>query len=478
MPNNIVVEYSPSLKYPSTVPFCPSEKYPEYIFDELSAEPNYVYRHIRSLLLNLNLDKNNFGTEKWNPFGEFILPGNKVVIKPNWVCEHNPISEDISGLVTHSSVLRTVIDYVLIALKGEGEITIGDAAIQSADFGILQSKLEVERIIEFFKGKTEVRISVEDFRKEVKVYGHAGEVLYHKINYDKKCIYVDLGNNSYLAPIANKIRKFRVTNYDPSKMLEYHSNGRNIYIINKSVLNADAVIMIPKLKTHRKAGITCCMKNSVGINSSKDALVHHLKGSFTYGGDAYPSFNFLKWMNENLYDFREKSHRKSIQKLITTMIGINDGLLKKLKMNTIFEGNWYGNTTLWRMILDINNILFYSDKNGEIKEKKQRNVFYIVDSVVGGEKDGPLKPDNKFVGLLAGGKNPVLIDIVISKLIGFDYKKIPSISKAIENNSIGLSKLYIDGLTVCLNGNNLKFSDLETVTRFEPSMGWKNHIEA
>jgi len=105
-------------------------------------------------------------------------------------------------------------------------------------------------------------------------------------------------------------RKFRVTNYDPRKMLRFHNPGNNIYIIDKSVLEADVVIQLPKLKTHGKAGITCCLKNSVGINGQKDALVHHLKGSRQTGGDAYPYFNLFKWMNENLYERKEKTGNK------------------------------------------------------------------------------------------------------------------------------------------------------------------------
>jgi len=44
-----------------------------------------------------------------------------------------------------------------------------------------------------------------------------------------------------------------VTNYDKGKMLKYHNTSDHIYVIEKSVLDADFVVSMPKLKSHRKA---------------------------------------------------------------------------------------------------------------------------------------------------------------------------------------------------------------------------------
>ena len=56
-------------------------------------------------------------------------------------------------------------------------------------------------------------------------------------------------------------------------------------------------------------------------------------------------------------------------------------------------GAWYGNDTAWRMTLDLNNIIHYSDKNGIIKKDQQiRKNLVLVDGIIGGEGEGPLSP--------------------------------------------------------------------------------------
>ena len=61
-----------SIEYPYEEPFNPSESYPEFIFGETSKLPNQIYEAIRNLLRIHNLDKDNFNTEKWNPFKSYI----------------------------------------------------------------------------------------------------------------------------------------------------------------------------------------------------------------------------------------------------------------------------------------------------------------------------------------------------------------------------------------------------------------------
>ena len=478
MLNNIAIEYNSTSEYPLNCPFSPSDKFPEYPFKDYSQSFNSVYSQVRNVLKNLELDKENFDKVTWNPFGSFISKGNKVVIKPNWVREKNPANPDISGLITHPSVIRVVIDYCLIALKGKGEIIIGDAPIQSADFDLIKSKLQLDELINFYNLNSGIKISIRDFRKEIKRYNSSGEISEHFLIHEKESVEVNLKDKSFLFPIRRRFRQFRVTSYDPRKMLRFHNMLTNLYIIDKSVLEADVVIQIPKLKTHGKAGITCCLKNTVGINGQKDALVHHLKGSSQTGGDAYPCFNPLKCLNENLYELREKTKSKDLQRFFSRWIGINDGILKHFRANQVFEGSWYGNNTLWRMILDITNILFYANLNGEIKPEPVRKVFYIIDGIIGGDKEGPLKPDNKFAGIIAGGWNPVLLDISCASLIGFDYKKITTIVKSLENKLLGFGSGDLEKSTIIFNNNSIKAEEIQPVVHFTPSKGWKNHIEA
>ena len=38
--------------------------------------------------------------------------------------------------------------------------------------------------------------------------------------------------------------------------------------------------------------------------------------------------------------------------------------------NTIRSGNWYGNDTLWRMVLDLNKVLFYAEIDGNLRANR------------------------------------------------------------------------------------------------------------
>lgn len=49
-------------------------------------------------------------------------------------------------------------------------------------------------------------------------------------------------------------------------------------------------------------------------------------------------------------------------------------------------GGWYGNDTIWRTILDLNTIINYGDKNGNICDEKQRKMLILGDMIICGQK--------------------------------------------------------------------------------------------
>ena len=71
----VVVNVLESKKYPVNVPFHPAERYPEYR-GEQTDDGNRVYGEVRETLAMLGLDKENFGTPRWNPFREIVPPGD------------------------------------------------------------------------------------------------------------------------------------------------------------------------------------------------------------------------------------------------------------------------------------------------------------------------------------------------------------------------------------------------------------------
>ena len=112
----------------------------------------------------------------------------------------------------------------------------------------------------------------------------------------------DLADDSLLEPITTDEAPFRVTMYDPRALDETHRRGRHRYLVARELIEADVVFNVPKLKTHKKAGVTGALKNLVGINGHKAYLPHHRKGGAGRGGDAYPGSSLWKTFAEEAYD--------------------------------------------------------------------------------------------------------------------------------------------------------------------------------
>src|SRR5215212_11511440 len=70
-------------------------------------------------------------------FGELIQPGARVLIKPNFVLHHNQGSGGMQPMITHQSVIKAVVEAVL--LGDPSEVLVGDAPIQTCDFPALLS---------------------------------------------------------------------------------------------------------------------------------------------------------------------------------------------------------------------------------------------------------------------------------------------------------------------------------------------------
>ena len=114
--NTVYIEHRNKADYPKNN-FNPSTYYPEYIFpkETIQSNDNVVYDMVRQCLIGLELDKENYGTDKWNPLGKYIKSGDNVLIKPNWVMHFNGAKNvkenSLECLVTHPSCLRAICDY-------------------------------------------------------------------------------------------------------------------------------------------------------------------------------------------------------------------------------------------------------------------------------------------------------------------------------------------------------------------------------
>ena len=54
----------------------------------------------------------------------------------------------------------------------------------------------------------------------------------------------------------------------------------------------------------------------------------------------------------------------------------------------IRSGNWYGNNTTWRMVLDLNRCLLYGNKDGTIRKKNKKRYYSVIVVIIGMERIG------------------------------------------------------------------------------------------
>ncbi|HSI20418.1 MAG TPA: DUF362 domain-containing protein [Verrucomicrobiae bacterium] len=417
-----------SAAYPKKPPFSPSESYPEYPFGLLSKKENAAYAAVREMFYILGYDKENFGTKKWNPFKDIVRPGDTVVIKPNFVREAPYVGGDQDALMTHGSVIRAAMDYVAIALKGKGKIILGDAPIQTANFEKIVKVNGIQEIISFYQ-KQGVDVELVDFRTERTHKTFGSFVWKHEtIGSADDWIIVDMGTESELDAPDVDIERLRAPNYDRKRMRERHDHGKHEYLINRRVLEADVVINLSKLKTHRLGGLTCSMKNLVGILAHKSCLAHYSAGSREEGGDEYAKRAIHKKVFSWLIQ-QEDSARALIKRAVLFVPRMAFHFITK-KGEQVFEGSWYQNDTMWRMVIDLNRAVLYANRKGELQQEQQRRYWCMVDGLVAGEKNGPLMPVNKPIGVLVAGENPVAVDFTCAEIMGFDINMVKTVSRS------------------------------------------------
>jgi len=473
--------------YPSQSPYSPGEMYTEYPFsrDTLGKEVNHVYEGVRDMLGVLELDAQHCRREDWNPLGAIIQPGQTVVLKPNFIRDFRETHPGHANcLITHGSIIRAAVDYVYISLKGEGRIIIADAPQNDADFAAIRRMTGLDAIQEFYRKHADFELEVYDLRPE-RAKKIDGVIVGHERLPGDPAGYVkvDLNENSAFVEVEHLCRLLYGAEYDTAEVRSHHHDGIHEYLISKTILDADCIINLPKLKTHKKTGITVSMKNLVGINGNKNWLPHHREGTPSQGGDQFADDGAVHRLERASMGFFRSLFplmgplRATVAKPVKSL---GKRIFGDTNTSTIRSGNWHGNDTTWRMVVDLNRILLYADKNGMIQDRPARRVFCIVDGIVGGEGNGPLDPIPKPVGTVLAGMKPVAVDLACARLMGFDYNRLPVLFRALEEHRLPLIKCGYDSI-VCrssdpqFDGRLAELSGLNTA--FKPHFGWRRQIE-
>jgi uncharacterized protein (DUF362 family) len=439
------------------------------------------------------MDAARAGTPAWNPLGEIVRPGETVVIKPNLVSHRNTGDRaygltDTDSLVTHGSVIRATIDYVARALEGRGRIVVGDCPIQGTRWEQVVALTGLESIAAYAKSAFPgIDLLIKDFRLgKAKVVGD--RVASRTTEDWRRDEYreVDIGRDSLLCPIMRDEYAFGVAQYPKHRMVRAHTPDRNLYLFPKTFLGADVFINLPKFKSHMKAGVTCALKNLVGINGHKDYLPHFRFGSPKDGGDEYPDGNWLwdlMWKLIHADWELDKGPQKAVLHRSAMMCyrglryvyGYPRGYL------SVGGGGWHGNDTLWRTVLDINRAFLYGDDNRDHpRADSPRRYFAILDGLVGGHRESPLSPTPYPSGVMLAARNPLALDTVATAFMGFDWRRVQQISEAYGIEKFPLAAFTPDDIRIRGLDGVSTVEDIYTkneYARFEPSVGFRGAIE-
>ncbi len=472
-------------------PFGPGEAYPELRalygehLDVGTANP--AYAGVRAALVGLGLDAGRFGTAEWNPLSSLVAPGRRIVLKPNFIRHWNPIPDGtLASVITHGAILRAVADYALLAAGTEGSVEVAEAPQQDCDFGEIRRVTGLGVLVDHFERRCGRRLAVIDLRRECVDTRDGIIVARHALPGDPRGYrVVDLGERSFFTGSGLDPQRFRGADYDPGPTTAHHTGGRNAYLLSESVLSADLVVNLPKMKTHKKTGVTLAFKNLVGINGDKNWLPHHSRGAEGRGGDEFPDEGLLA---------RARSRAIELARPLLAR-GIALGWFRAFRRledrargdrDFIRSGNWHGNRTTWRMCLDLNRCLYYSDAEGLHLDagRPVRTVLTILDGIVAGEGEGPLAPRDVALGVVLAGTDPGAVDLAAVRLMGFDETQIPKLIEAIRDPGPRITAVQSPAdVTVGEVGpgaaalRDRALDQIESPHPFEPHFGWKGHVE-
>lgn len=483
----IAVILDPCAQYPESPPYQPHTIYPELASVIPATGPrNDVYENVRELLRRLGFDADHAGTPRWNPLGAIMQPGHRVVIKPNLVSHDGPACAGMQCMVTHASVVRPIVDYCLLALGRDAEIVIADVPLQSADWEPMVAANGLQRLVDYYQDELKCNVRLMDLRpmrveaddagfftREIRVPGDP-----------KGYSVVDVAERSWLDPLCdNGNAAFRVSDYDAGATEAHHRKGTHQYYISNTFLDADVLIGVPKLKTHEKAGMTCNLKNLVGINGDKSWLPHFRKGSARRGGDEWQRPSIRKSMHSIARNALQGGN-PFVWKFARTVWYLirpsKDADKSAPAAKQYFEmcGAWHGNDTVWRMVLDLNAIIEYYHRERGWCDRRVRKYFFVVDGIVIGEREGPLRPSPKHAGLLLAGLDPAAGDAVAAWIMGFDFNRLPLVREAFNAKSLPLTPRQSPlEVQVVMGDNVYSLSDLPVRVNAVPAAGWRGVLE-
>lgn len=484
----VAVCRSTSQVYPLAPPFHPPKAYPELcgVQDgniELDSS-NDVYAAVRDSFRLLGLDAAKYGDPTWNPLNEMVTPGNHVLIKPNWVSQGHYLDDSWEQIITHGAVIRAVIDYVRLALRGEGRISLADGPMLSSDFAEITRRSGIEQIRQYYEGNSDgVEIGVADLRYTFLEARDHVVIRKHPLKGDPwGSVDVNLGRSSLFYGFKGEGRYYGAE-YDTEEVNRHHKGETQEYRLSGTAMSADVIIDVPKLKTHQKVGVTLALKGVVGLNCGRNWLPHRTQGTPEQGGDQFAESS---WRQRTEFAIVRGLEQAALRhpNWVPTIYRFAKRVGKRLygpTHKTVRGGAWHGNDTIWRMVLDINRALMYTDSTGVLRTQPTRRRFCVIDGIVAGEGMGPIYADARPCGVIIAGSNPVAVDVAAAEVMGFDHRQIPMLTEAFSYHDLPLISFDADEIELVSNVPEWN-GGLEAIRRampynFAAPLGWDGHIE-
>lgn len=479
--------------YNQEPPFHPGTRFSELPFSEVSTSPNGPYALLRQLFVSLGFHAEGRGTNHWNPLGHLIRRGQTVLLKPNFVLSFNSSGEDLFAVITHPSILRALVDYVYIALEGEGRIVIADVPQMDCDWDELMRAQRLDSIQEFYASRFGFPVETYDLRNFAVIDRHQPAFIQNRKDLPGDpagSVIINLGQRSHFYGLPSQ--GYYGADYNRRETIAHHHGETHEYCVSKTMLSADVFLSIPKMKTHKKVGVTLNLKGLVGMNTNKNYLIHYRLGTPKEGGDQLPDHEkqadrivvkAQRWAYDKLLARRSKSAdllycaaRNTYRALLKPFVHVSNETL-------LFDaGNWHGNDSAWRMTADLAKVLFFADKDGRLHETPQRKMFCVVDGIVGGDRLGPLEPTARPNGCLVAGMHPMAVDVVTTRLMGFDPRKIRQFD-IISDFSWDFGLNSISEIEVRSENRSMNGTDFFASSRrdphfsFVPHPGWVGQVE-
>lgn len=416
---------------------------------------------------------------------DFIRCGDQVVLKPNWVKEHDerfPGPDQWEHVVTHPDVIEGVIHWVAPQLQGVGSITICDAPQTDSSFATLRRYCGLDAMVTRCRELwPSLQIELLDLRPEEWHAVDGVTVSKTELPGDPlDSTHVRLNEASEFVGFRG-LGQLYGASYNMAETNDRHRETTHEYMLCRTPMDADVLINIPKLKCHKKVGLTCALKNLVGINANKNWLPHHTEGTPDKGGDQFPAPT-LKAKLEHSWMGRIKRFLfgKSLLSKLFVPIKKVGRLFFGDTQKVVRSGNWHGNDTCWRMVVDLNKCCFHFAGDGQPRQHPRRYLA-VVDAIIGGEGNGPMAPDAKPCGAIIAGANPLAVDSVCCALMSFDWQKLRMLTGAFAAREKPVAAFPHDAIQVISN-DPTRNKPLHQFTgsdgfRFKPHFGWAGAVE-